>query len=552
MHVAGSRRLFLASLATVKSISYRSSSVAAFSTRTALSNNFNNRQDTRNYSLELSSSLQSRSISTSNTSYSSTKSSAATIGSPAQGLCKDTSKKNLRRGLATIATDDEVDEGILQQVLPSEVAMEIKDPVNPKALEQATAILDELVVGDVDDGRVNPEKLLEVSKRLGELDSDCTIDDLIVSKDVCREAYETLQEDERRALNNMHARIKAFAEAQRKSVTNIEMDIPGGKAGHTVSPCRAAGCYAPGGRYPLPSSVLMTAVTARAAGCPTVVVASPNPAQITLAAAYIAGADTVLQVGGAQAIATMAFGLELPENGDKEKASVVPSCDVICGPGNMWVTAAKSLVNGRCGIDMLAGPSEVLVICDETASAPVVAADMIAQAEHDVVARAILLSTDQQLIRDVDRELQKQVHALPEPNRSTALAALKQSFAVKCQDVDECIKISDDIAPEHLEVITSDSNGDAFKCTNYGGMFIGASAAEVLGDYGAGPNHTLPTGGTGRYTGGLSVFNFLRIATWMRVDDDKKAQGMVEDSITMARLEGLEGHARAAEHRKLE
>ena len=296
----------------------------------------------------------------------------------------------------------------------------------------------------------------------------------------------------------------------------------------------------------------MTAVTARAAGCPTVVLASPKPAPITLAAAYVAGADVFLRVGGAQAIATMAFGLELPDpdTGTENKPRKVPSCDVICGPGNMWVTAAKSIVSGKCGIDMLAGPSEVLVICDDSADAAIVAADLIAQAEHDVVARAILLSTCDILIDDIDAEVEKQVHALPEPNRSTALAALKQSFAVKCKDVDECIRISDDIAPEHLEVQTRNSNEDAFRCTNYGGLFIGVGAAEVLGDYGAGPNHTLPTGGTGRYTGGLSVFNFLRIRTWMRVDDNEKSQVMVDDSVVMARLEGLEGHARAAEQRK--
>jgi len=461
--------------------------------------------------------------------------------------------------VTTTTTHDEppsasiLNTGILQKIPPSEVTLEIKDPVNPKALEQATAILDDLVVGSTDRGRVNPDRLLEVAKRLGDVGQDCTVDDLIVSKEACKEAYYNLTIDEKTALDNMYRRIKAFADLQRCSVTDTEMEIPGGRAGHTVSPCRAAGCYAPGGRYPLPSSVLMTAVTARAAGCPTVVLASPRPAPITLAAAHVAGADVFLRVGGAQAIATMAFGLELPDpsSGTLDKPRKVPSCDVICGPGNMWVTAAKSIVSGKCGIDMLAGPSEVLVICDDTASPAVVAADLIAQAEHDVVARAILLSTCEKLIEDVDIEVEKQVNALPEPNRSTALAALKQSFAVKCQDIDECIRLSDDIAPEHLEVQTRDSNGDAFRCANYGGLFIGVGAAEVLGDYGAGPNHTLPTGGTGRYTGGLSVFNFLRIRTWMRVDDEVQSQTMVNDSITMARLEGLEGHARAAEQRKL-
>jgi phosphoribosyl-ATP pyrophosphohydrolase/phosphoribosyl-AMP cyclohydrolase/histidinol dehydrogenase len=268
-----------------------------------------------------------------------------------------------------------------------------------------------------------------------------------------------------------------------------------------------------------------------------------------LAAAHIAQVDVFLCVGGAQAVATMAYGLEpYLANG---KVIKVPACDVICGPGNQWVTAAKSIVNGKCGIDMLAGPSEVLVICDDTADAKIVAADLIAQAEHDVVARAILLCTSAETISQVDEEVYSQVNALPEPNRSTALEALKQSFAVECENIDQCVSISDQIAPEHLEIQTRDSQAVATRCANYGGLFVGTNAAEVLGDYGAGPNHTLPTGGTGRYTGGLSVFNFLRIRTWMRVDRAAESQGMVSDSITMARLEGLEGHARAAEARKL-
>ncbi len=314
----------------------------------------------------------------------------------------------------------------------------------------------------------------------------------------------------------------------------------------------AAGCYAPGGRYPLPSSVLMTVVTARSAGCPYVVLASPRPAPITLAAAHVAGADVVLCVGGAQAIGCMAYGVDEYDGEDGgTKVDAIPACDVIVGPGNKWVTAAKSIVNGHCGIDMLAGPSEVLVICDHTANAEIVAADLIAQAEHDVVARAILVSDDKTVIDKVDQEVEKQVECLPEPNRSTAKEALKQSFSILCKDIDECIAMSDKLAPEHLEIQTLNSQSVGMKCSNYGGLFIGTHAAEVLGDYGAGPNHTLPTGGTGRYTGGLSVFNFLRIRTWMRIDEEGKSQEMVEDSVRMARLEGLEGHARAAEKRRV-
>ncbi|OEU08239.1 hisD, histidinol dehydrogenase, partial [Fragilariopsis cylindrus CCMP1102] len=400
---------------------------------------------------------------------------------------------------------------MLQPLSPSEVSLELKDPVNPKALEQAKDILKELTNNE-QEGTVNPSNLLKVAQRLGDVDSTiCTTpQDLIVSKSACKEAFDSLTDIERTALTNMYHRIKAFAELQRLSVKDTEMSIPGGKAGHTVSPCRAAGCYAPGGRYPLPSSVLMTCCTARAAGCPIVILASPKPAPITLAAAYIAGADIFVRVGGAQAIATMAYGLTI-ENTNTTSSITIPPCDVICGPGNQWVTAAKSIVQGKCGIDMLAGPSEVLVICDDTASPSIVAADLIAQAEHDVVARAILLTTSSTMIDQVNIEISKQVNELPEPNRSTAISALKNgSFSVLCRDMQECITISDNIAPEHLEIQTSDSQDIANQCTNYGGLFIGVGAAEVLGDYGAGPNHTLPTGGTGRYTGGLSVFNFLR------------------------------------------
>lgn len=427
---------------------------------------------------------------------------------------------------------------MLTPVSPKDVSLEIKDPVDPKALEQAKAILDELRPNG--SKSVGVTSLTNVAQRLGDVPAESTV--LLKTKEECKAAFEGLTDQERTALVNIYERIKVFAEAQRKSVQDMETDIPGGKAGHTVSPCKAAGCYAPGGRYPLPSSVLMTAVTARAAGCKTVVLASPRPAPITLAAAHIANVDIMLCIGGAQAVASMAYGIE-----DLK----VPSCDVIVGPGNKWVTAAKSLVNGQVGIDMLAGPSEVLVICDETANAEVVAADLIAQAEHDVVARAILLSTSAEIIQKVDEHVQTQINSLPEPNQSTAKAALQQSFAVLCESIEQCISISDDIAPEHLEIQTKDAWKVATACDNYGGLFVGEHAAEVLGDYGAGPNHTLPTGGTGRYTGGLSVFDFLRIRTWMRIDDAKESQGMVNDSIVMARLEGLEGHARAAEARSL-
>lgn len=240
----------------------------------------------------------------------------------------------------------------------------------------------------------------------------------------------------------------------------------------------------------------MTAVTARVAGVTTVVVASPRPAPITLGAAFVAGADMMLAIGGAQAIAAMAYGV-----------GGLPSCDVIVGPGNKWVTAAKSLVAGHCAIDMLAGPSECLVLADETGDAALIAADLLAQAEHDTDALPVLVTTHEPLVAAVEEEMNRQLAVLP--TRDTAAVSAAKGFAVVCADLDAAIAVTDVFAPEHLEVQVADADTVWKRVKNYGGMFIGAGTAEVFGDYGVGPNHVLPTSGTARYTGGLSVFTFL-------------------------------------------
>jgi phosphoribosyl-ATP pyrophosphohydrolase/phosphoribosyl-AMP cyclohydrolase/histidinol dehydrogenase len=211
------------------------------------------------------------------------------------------------------------------------------------------------------------------------------------------------------------------------------------------------------------------------------------------------------------------------------------------------VTAAKSLVSGICAIDMLAGPSEVLVIADTTCDPSTVAADLLAQAEHDTEARPILVCTDEALAHQVNACLQERLAVLP--TAPTARHAVEKGFAVVCPDIDTAVAVSDIVGPEHLEIITKDAVAVSQKCTSYGAVFIGSISAEVLGDYGAGPNHVLPTSGTARYTGGLSVFTFLRIRTWMNIDHKGDAQGLVKDCVHLARIEGLEGHARAAECR---
>lgn len=298
---------------------------------------------------------------------------------------------------------------------------------------------------------------------------------------------------------------------------------------------RAAGCYAPGGRFPLPSSVLMTAVTARVAGVSDVWVASPKPTQVTLAAASVAKADALLAVGGAQAIGAFTYG-----------AGLLQPRDVIAGPGNRWVTAAKQLVAGSVAIDMLAGPSELVVIADDSADARVIAADLLAQAEHDTDALPILITTSVGLADAVDRALEEQLATLP--TKAIATAAIANGFCVLAKDFDEAACASDVLAPEHLELQVSDIAGLRAKLNAFGALFLGAGAAEVFGDYGVGPNHVLPTGGSARFTGGLSVLTFLRVRTWLAMDHASPA--LIDDVARLARLEGLEAHARAAEARR--
>ena len=345
-----------------------------------------------------------------------------------------------------------------------------------------------------------------------------------------------LSPEERTRLERVAARIRGFAVAQRGALGPVSVPVPGGIAEHRIAPMQRAGCYAPGGRYALPSSVLMTAVTARVAGVRDIWVASPKPQGLTLAAAAIAGADGVLAVGGAQAIAALAYG-----------AGPIAPRDVIVGPGNRYVAAAKRLVAGAVALDMLAGPSELIVFADSSADPATVAADLLAQAEHDPHAVPVLLTTDATLVERVKRELVRQLGDLP--TARVARAALAHGGAIVVSGVDEGIAACDAIAPEHLQLQLRDADAVAPRLAHYGALFVGAASAEVLGDYGAGPNHVLPTGGTARSSGGLSVYTFLRVRTWLRITDYAAARPLVEDAVWLGRAEGLEAHARAAERR---
>jgi len=345
-----------------------------------------------------------------------------------------------------------------------------------------------------------------------------------------------LSPEERTRLERVAARIRAFAVAQRGALGPVRVPVPGGIAEHRIAPIERAGCYAPGGRYPLPSSVLMTAVTARVAGVRDIWVASPKPQALSLAAAAIAGADGVLAAGGAQAIAALAYG-----------AGPIAPRDVIVGPGNRYVAAAKRLVAGGVATDMLAGPSELIVFADSSADPAAVAADLLAQAEHDPDALPVLVTTDAALVKQVERELAGRLEDLP--TAGVARAALAHGGAIVVSSVDEGIAACDALAPEHLQLALRDADAVAPRLAHYGALFVGAESAEVLGDYGAGPNHVLPTGGTARSGGGLSVYTFLRVRTWLRITDYAAARPLVEDAVWLGRAEGLEAHARAAERR---
>jgi len=244
----------------------------------------------------------------------------------------------------------------------------------------------------------------------------------------------------------------------------------------------------------------------------------------------------VLSAGGAHAIAALAFGV-----------GPLSACDVVVGPGNRYVTAAKQLVAGRVAIDMLAGPSELVVFADTNASPAAVAADLLAQAEHDADALPILVTTDRQLAEHVEAELARQLAALP--TEPLARKALANGGVVVVSNVEEGVVACDALAPEHLELLLDNADLVAPRLTHFGALFIGGASAEVLGDYGAGPNHVLPTGGTARSKGGLSVYTFLRVRTWLRIDDGAAARPLLEDAAWFGRVEGLEGHARSSERR---
>lgn len=345
---------------------------------------------------------------------------------------------------------------------------------------------------------------------------------LLVSREEMQAAWDATTPELQAAMMVARGNILAFAEAQKPKEWTIS-PADGVKTGQIIRPLGSVGCYVPGGRYPLPSTLLMTVTPAQVAGVERIVVCSPKPARETMAAAWLAGVTEFYRVGGAQAIAAMAFGTE-----------TVGRVDKIVGPGNLFVTAAKTVVSTECGIDMPAGPTEI-VVTSETGDAEEIAADLVAQAEHDPEALPILITSNEALAKAVAAEVKLQ--AAKNTIAKQSLAAQGAIFVTV--SVTESRELTNRLAPEHLTV---DTPADLKWVRNAGSVFVGSYAPQSMGDYISGPNHVLPTGRVGRVRGGLSVMDFVKVIT-VQEYTRKGLRKLGPHAIALAQAEGLVGHA---------
>jgi sulfopropanediol 3-dehydrogenase len=337
------------------------------------------------------------------------------------------------------------------------------------------------------------------------------------------------------------AQVRNFAQCQREAMRDIEVEtLPGVILGHKNLPVNSVGCYVPGGRYPMVASAHMSVVTAKVAGVKRIVACTPPmggaPPAATVAAMALGGADEIYILGGVQAVCAMAVG-----------TANILSVDMIVGPGNAYVAEAKRQLFGRVGIDLLAGPTEVLVIADDTADPKILAADLLAQAEHDPETRVGLITTSRRIAEATLREVERQLGLLATAQVADA-AWQKRGEIVLCRDEADMIVYSDHIAAEHLQVHTADAEALSARLRNYGSLFIGQDASVVYSDKVSGTNHILPTGGAAHYTGGVWVGTFLKVCTHQRIERSG-VEILAHYATRQSAREGLEGHRKAAEIR---
>jgi histidinol dehydrogenase len=380
--------------------------------------------------------------------------------------------------------------------------------------------------------------LLEYTARFDRLEC-ASASDLEMPSERLQQALENLDPEQRAALELAAGRIRSYAERQKmESWSYTEAD--GTLLGQQVSPLDRAGLYVPGGKAAYPSSVLMNAIPAKVAGVPELIMVVPTPDgevnELVLAAAAVAGVDRVFTVGGAQAVAALAYGTE-----------TIPQVDKIVGPGNIYVATAKRMVFGAVGIDMIAGPSEILVICDGKTDPDWIAMDLFSQAEHDEDAQPILVSPDSDFIEKVQASIDKLIKEMPR-DEIIRKSMSDRAALIETQDMDDAIRVANHIAPEHLELSLDNAEVIAKQIRHAGAIFMGRYTAEALGDYCAGPNHVLPTSRTARFSSPLGVYDFQKRSSLIGCSADG-ASDLGKTASVLARGEGLVAHARSAEYR---
>ncbi|MDI3336587.1 histidinol dehydrogenase [Defluviimonas aestuarii] len=394
------------------------------------------------------------------------------------------------------------------------------------------AILDDIEAG-------GDAKAMEYAAKFDKYDGT-----IILTPEEIEAACALVPEKLKRDIQFSHDNVRRFAEQQKSTVANIEYEVvPGLIVGQKTIPVDAAGCYVPGGRYSHIASAIMTVTTAKVAGCQHITACSPPRPGVGIApaivyAAHLCGADKIMAMGGVQGVAAMTFGL-----------FGLPRAKILVGPGNQFVAEAKRMLFGRVGIDMIAGPTDSLILADKTADAHIVATDLVSQAEHGYNSPVWLVTDDRALAEKVMELVPTYIDDLPDVNRENATAAWRDyAEVILCADREEMAATSDDYAPEHLTVQAEDLDWWLARLSCYGSLFLGEETTVSYGDKAAGTNHVLPTSGAASYTGGLSVHKYMKIVTWQRATREG-SKPVAEATARIARLEGMEGHARAADVR---
>lgn len=412
-----------------------------------------------------------------------------------------------------------------------------KAPLHSRSDATETREIVRNILDDIEAG--GDAKALEYAAKFDNYDGE-----IILTDEAIAAASELVPEKMKRDIEFAHANVKKFAEAQKSTVSDFETEVvPGLIAGQKAIPVNAAGCYIPGGRYSHIASAIMTVTTAKVAGCNNIVACSPPRPGVGIApaivyAAHVCGADKILAMGGVQGVAAMTFGL-----------FGLPKANILVGPGNQFVAEAKRMLFGRVGIDMIAGPTDSLILADGTADADIVAADLVGQAEHGYNSPVWLVTDDRALAEKVMDLVPGLIEDLPEVNRENARAAWRDYAEVMvCDTREEMATTSDAYAPEHLTVQAQDLDWWLERLSCYGSLFLGEETTVAFGDKASGTNHVLPTSGAASYTGGLSVHKYMKIVTWQRATREG-SKPVAEATARISRLEGMEGHARTADIR---